>query len=328
MQSWELQRKIQVTQLRIMEFYQSFDQNVYVSFSGGKDSTVLLDLVRRIYPDIEAVFIDTGLEFPEIRNFVKTHKNVTWLKPEMNFKEVVLKYGWCYPSKDVAEIVFRAKGGKDWALNKLKGLNPDDTESSFKQRYKKWAFLVDSPFIISEKCCDVMKKKPVKIYEKQNSLHPIIGTMASEGNRRKTGWKKTGCNIFEDKRPRSMPMSFWTEQDVLTYLLTYQIPYCSVYGDIIQNGDKLETTGEKRTGCMWCPVGCHLEKEPNRFQRMEITHPKQYDYCIKSVEDHGLGLGEFLDYIGVKYTNNEIQDENCEIISFPSKPDEFEKSAS
>lgn len=67
MQSWSLQRKIQVTQTRIIEWYQKNNGKVYVSFSGGKDSTVLLDLARRIYPDIPAVFIDTGLEYPELR---------------------------------------------------------------------------------------------------------------------------------------------------------------------------------------------------------------------------------------------------------------------
>ena len=47
---------------------------------------------------------------------------------------------------------------------------------------------------------------------------------------------------------------------------------------------------------MFCMFGAHLEKEPNRFQRLKETHPKQYDYCINK-----LGLGEVLDYINVKY---------------------------
>ena len=77
MQSWPLERKIQVTQTRIIEWYQQFDGQVYVSFSGGKDSTVLLDIARRIYPDIEAVFINTGLEYPEVRQFALSKENVT-----------------------------------------------------------------------------------------------------------------------------------------------------------------------------------------------------------------------------------------------------------
>ena len=72
MQSWSLERKVRVTQLRIMEWYQHYNGNVAVSFSGGVDSTVLLDLARRIYPDINAVFVNTTMEFPEIVKFVKS----------------------------------------------------------------------------------------------------------------------------------------------------------------------------------------------------------------------------------------------------------------
>lgn len=61
MQGWSLERKIRVTQTRIMEWYMRYDGQVFISFSGGKDSTVLLDLARRVYPDIPAVYVDTGL---------------------------------------------------------------------------------------------------------------------------------------------------------------------------------------------------------------------------------------------------------------------------
>jgi len=70
----------------------------------------------------------------------------------------------------------------------------------------------------------------------------------------------------------------------------------------IINKGKLKTTGLDRTGCMFCMFGCHLEKEPNRFQKMKITHPQIYNYCMKPIEEGGLGLGRVLDYIGVKYT--------------------------
>ena len=106
MQAWSLQRKIQVTQTRIIEWYQKNAGKVYVSFSGGKDSTVLLDLARRIYPDIPAVFIDTGLEYPELREFVKTIPNVTWLKPEMNFRKVIETYGYPLISKEVSQKIY------------------------------------------------------------------------------------------------------------------------------------------------------------------------------------------------------------------------------
>ena len=130
------------------------------------------------------------------------------------------------------------------------------------------------------------------------------------------------------------PLSFWTKQDIYHYIKKYNVPYVSVYGDIVidqkadgenvlegqlnmidylgcyEEDDKLKTTGCDRTGCIFCMFGCHLEKEPNRFQRLKETHPRQYEYCIGGGEmvdgkwqpsKEGLGLGKVLDYIGVKY---------------------------
>jgi len=297
MQGWTFERKIQVTQLRIMEWYERHGGAVAVSFSGGKDSTVLLDLARRCYPDIEAVYVDTGLEFPEVRSFALSQENVTVLKPDMNFREVIVTYGWCYPSKEVATTLYYARCGSVWADLRLRGLNRDETPSEYRRsHYSKWAFLKDSPFKISAKCCDVMKLTPLSRNQKQSGKMPIIGTLADESHRRKQAWFKTGCNGFDAKRPLSKPLSFWTEQDILRYLKEFNIPYAAVYGDIVEDEKgKLRTTGETRTGCVFCPIGAHRDKV-NRFQRLSVTPPKLYDYCINT-----LGLGEFLDYVGVKY---------------------------
>ena len=301
MQSWPLERKIQVTQTRIIEWYQKNDGKVYISFSGGKDSTVLLDLVRRIYPDVPAVFIDTGLEYPELREFVKTIPNVTWLKPEMNFRKVIETYGYPLISKDVAEKIYSARKG-GYALKRF------DDDSEYNKKYgcrysvSRWTWLKDSNIPISNKCCTEMKKKPAKKYEKETGNKPIVGVMACESRTRKAVWLKNGCNAFDSKRPISQPMSFWTEQDVLRYIKDFNISYASVYGEIKQyeNG-KYYTTGYNRTGCVFCGFGCHLEKEPNRFQRLKVTHPKLWNYCMKPWDEGGLGMKEVLDYIGVKY---------------------------
>ena len=301
MQSWPLGRKIQVTQTRIIEWYQRNNGKVYVSFSGGKDSTVLLDLVRIIYPDVPAVFIDTGLEYPELREFVKTVPNVIWLKPEMNFRNVIEKYGYPLISKDVAEKIYSARKG-GYALKRF------DDDSEYNKKYgcmysvARWTWLKDSNIPISNKCCTEMKKKPSKKYEKETGNKPIVGTMACESRTRKTAWLKNGCNAFDSKRPISQPMSFWTEQDVLRYIKDFNISYASVYGDIIKDEiGKYCTTGYHRTGCVFCGFGCHLEKEPNRFQRLKQTHPKLWNYCMKPWGEGGLGMKEVLDYIVVKY---------------------------
>ena len=86
MQNYPLWMKVEKTKQRIREWYEYYNGEVYVSFSGGKDSTVLLHIVRSVYPDVEAVFSDTGLEYPEIKEFVKSFDNVTIVRPEMSFK--------------------------------------------------------------------------------------------------------------------------------------------------------------------------------------------------------------------------------------------------
>ena len=100
LQALPLNLKVKLTKQRIREWVSHWGQEgVYVSFSGGKDSTVLLHLVREMYPDVPGVFVDTGLEYPEIRQFVRTFDNIIWLKPKMNFRQVIEKYGYPFISK-------------------------------------------------------------------------------------------------------------------------------------------------------------------------------------------------------------------------------------
>lgn len=101
MQAMTLGANILTTQTRLIEWYSKNNGNIYIFFSSVKDSTVLLHIARQMFPEIPAVYIDTGLEFPELRNFVKTIDNVTWLKPEMNLRKVIETYGYLLISKDV-----------------------------------------------------------------------------------------------------------------------------------------------------------------------------------------------------------------------------------
>ena len=110
LQAYPLEMKVMLTKQRIREWVNYFGTDgVYVSFSGGKDSTVLLHIVREMYPYIPAVFCDTGLEYPEIRNFVKTFDNVTWLKPKMTFRQVIEKYGYPFIGKEVSQQVWEVR---------------------------------------------------------------------------------------------------------------------------------------------------------------------------------------------------------------------------
>lgn len=110
MQALPLDLKVKKAKLRIREWVNYYGiENCAVAFSGGKDSTVLLHIVRELYPDIEAVFCNTGLEYPEIQKFAKSFDNVTVLTPNLNFREVITKYGYPFISKEVAERVHNAR---------------------------------------------------------------------------------------------------------------------------------------------------------------------------------------------------------------------------
>lgn len=403
MQSLPLEAKIRMTKYRIRQWVEYYEEDgVYVSFSGGKDSTVLLDLVRQMYSNVTAVFVDTGLEYPEIREFVKTFSNVVWLKPKKNFKQVITEYGYPFISKEVSDKVDGARKYMQalndaqsreresrtvryaWGIADLLGIDrrgeakespeylslkmgiiPSET-SRYQQvvgTYKnkdgsvskycmpRYKFFLEAPFNLSASCCRIMKKSPVHSYGRKTHKKPMTAQMASESRLRTAQWLRNGCNGFEMTSPISNPMSFWTEQDVLLYIelnkdrmcrdrinchekvmwygsrivsretgatiesIEYYRPICSVYGDIVTEPsdcdyefterseifDKdrplLKTTGCSRTGCMFCGYGCHLEKSPTRFEQMKETHPKQYAYIMKPVEEGGLGYKDVIDWI-------------------------------
>lgn len=293
-QSLPLDVKILLTKARIRQWYNEFCGEVYVSFSGGKDSTVLLDIVRSTYPDVVAVYVDTGLEYKEVRDFVKTVDNVIWLKPKMNFKQVIQKYGYPLISKEQSQYINEYRTTKS---EKLRNIRWNGNKYGRGKISEKWKFLVDAPFLIGSKCCNVMKKNPSKKFEKESGLHPFIGTMAEESALRKSSWIRHGCNAFDKKRPTSQPLSFWTEQDILQYIVEHNLSYASCYGDILQDKDgKYYTTGCQRTGCEFCLYGIQAEDCPNRLQRIKAMHPQRYDFIMKSVEAGGLGYKDMIDW--------------------------------
>ena len=291
-QSLPLSAKIEVTKKRIRQWYNYWNGEVYVAFSGGKDSTVLLDLVRSIYPNVPAVFVDTGLEYPEIKEFVKTFDNIMVLRPEMNFTQVIKEYGYPVVSKKVAKMVRVINNPTD--KNKksrklfLEGIDQYGNPTTMFKLPKKWRKLIDAPFKVSEKCCDIMKKKPMHKYNKETKKRAYVGMMAQDSQLREKNYLSAGCNNYNGNE-LSTPLGFWIDEDIWEYIKLKKLKYCNVYD-----------TGVKRTGCVFCMFGVHMEKGLNRFQLMEKSHPQLHSYCINK-----LGLGKILDYINVEYTNKQ-----------------------
>jgi len=284
-QNLNVSEKIRWAKERIKEWYEAWDGQVYVSFSGGKDSTMLLHLVRLLYPEVPGVFVNTGLEFPEVTQFVRTTPNVTWLRPSKSFKEVVDYYGFPVVSKEVAMAISRCRNTKSEVQKGLRlrgGINPStgrkQTAGVIPQKYH---YLLNAPFKISEQCCTVMKKQPLKKYYRETGRVPYVGVMATDSRSRLRSYAEAGCNIFDRQLAMSRPLSIWREEDIWRCLRA-GIPYSSIY-------DK----GYDRTGCVFCMFGCQQEADP-RFVRLKKTHPRLHEYCMGS-----LGLREVLNFMNV-----------------------------
>lgn len=307
LQSLSLDIKIAMSKKRIQQWANEFGTDgVYVSFSGGKDSTVLLELVRGLYPDVEAVYVDTGLEYPEIRGFVKKFDNVTILRPKKNFKQVITEYGYPVISKDISGKTAEVKRSLELGNNntvryrQFMGVEKNDNGQPSEFNCVKYKFLLDAPFKISDKCCSEMKKKPFREHEKRVGKVPLIGQLSVESRLRQSNWIRYGCNAFGMKNPQSNPMSFWVENDVLRYIHENKLTIADVYGEVVVDSadqvpgqiniyDYLEdyrgctyrTTGCDRTGCMFCLHGAHLEKGTGRLERMKKTHPDRYNFVMR-----------------------------------------------
>ena len=324
LQSKSLEEKIQISTARIIEWYETWGGQVYISNSGGVDSTVLSWLVHRIYPDVIDVYCDTGLEYPELREFVLSRPNVKKLTPaeydrherkykHITFSEIIKRYGYPLIGKEQAAFIQEYKTTKS---EKLRNIRLSGNKYGRGKISKRWLKFIEPTcdICVGDKCCDIMKKNPAKRFEHESGLHPYIGTMTEESAQRQSNWLKFGCNSFDKDRPTSNPMSFWSKSDVLHCLLKYNIPYVrEIYGDIVCENGVYTTTKQKRTGCIFCGFGCHLEKEPNKFQTLAVLEPKLYDYCMRGgkydetgkwVPDKGLGMAKVLDFINVKWWND------------------------
>lgn len=322
MQSLSLASKIRMTVTRIKDWYNFYDGNVYLSYSGGKDSSVLLHITKTVFSDIPVVYVDTGLELPAVRKIALEQADVV-LKPDMHFSQVLNNYGYPLVSKEVSSKIEGARKGQNSSLRHFNGIKQGRYD------YRRWAFLLESPFLISAECCNKTKKSAVKKYAAETGRKAIVATMADESELRRSDWLMHGCNAFDAKRPVSKPMSFWTEQDVLEYIKMNDLKIPTVYGSIVSDNGidsdeftqlslfepgeipcKFKTTGCDRTGCAFCCYGVHLDSTPNRFELMDkYSCSALRDYCMRGgafdsdgfwkPTKHGLGYWFVLQYINV-----------------------------
>ena len=277
LQKLPVEAKAIYSKMIIQRFYIQERGKVYVAYSGGKDSTVLLHLVRSLYPEVPAVFSDTGLEFPEIRDFVRATPGVTIIRPDTSFRKVIEDEGYPIISKEVAAAICKARRGVPSALKLL-----DTPTSEFRYGKAHYRHLLDAPFKISSKCCDRLKKAPFRTYEAESGRAGIIGTKAEDSQLRATIQMKEG----EIRGHQCAPLGIWTDEDIWEYIRIHGLNYCHVYD-----------MGYKATGCVFCMFGIMFDR--HRFLKLKATHPRLWEYCMRPWEEGGLGMREVCDYIGI-----------------------------
>lgn len=278
-QGWSLQHKIDHALATIDIFVSRMGgpEKVYCSFSGGKDSTVLLHLCRVLFPDILAVFCSTGNEYPEIIRFVNEQKeagaNIQIIRPKITPRQVWAKYGFPIVGKETADKIHRIR------------VNPHTKTASvflgdgYFSLPKKWRYLISEPYEVSSYCCDRLKKAPFHEFEKNTGRRPIIGVMASESKMRAGQWVRSGgCNVFGEKAA-SRPLSIWTEADVWEYIRREHIQISEIY-----------RKGAKRTGCMGCGFGAQFG-DNERFSILLKEHPKCYN-MVMTYQNNGVTFRE------------------------------------
>ena len=216
----------------------------------------------------------------------------------------------------------RFENGAPYRVLQLYGKIPHKEKGKKTNEYSamydksKYLFFLDAPFEISNKCCHVMKKAPAHKYNKETGRVPITAQMASESRLRTANWIKNSCNAFDVAQPISNPMSFWTEQDVLLYIKTRNLPICSVYGDVVTDDEEmgqidfmqytgleifdrgnqpLHCTGCQRTGCVCCGFGAHMTGD-ERFVRLKETHPQMYK-LLDIATNNGYTMRQAIDWV-------------------------------
>jgi 3'-phosphoadenosine 5'-phosphosulfate sulfotransferase (PAPS reductase)/FAD synthetase len=288
-QNWKLEQKIDHAASVVSFFAAKTDGQIFASFSGGKDSTVMLDIIRRfVDKTVPAVFCNTGNEYPEVVKFVRQTDNVTIIRPDMNVQQIIEKYGFPLISKEQSQYIRQAKHTNS---EKLRNIRLFGSINGIGKIAERWKYLIDAPFDVSEQCCNYLKKKPFRKFQKQTGLFPIIGTMAGESRLRLQKWLKYGCNSFETNMIASYPLSIWTENDIWTYIRKFNLPYSPIYD-----------MGLRRTGCMVCGFGCYI-KGDRRFYFLKETKPKIYEYFMQ-MKNSGISYREALQYCGIDFPDS------------------------
>lgn len=271
------------------------EHNAYLSFSGGKDSTILHYLLDMALPNnkIPRVFIDTGIEYNLIREFVlglaKNDDRFIILKPSMPIKPMLEKYGYPFKSKQHSHnLMVYQNSGIGLSVKRYLGIIESNTKFRCPKKLE-YQFTPEFKIKCSDNCCRKLKKEPIKKWEKANNRHiAITGMRNSEGGERAS---IKGC-ILTDKSgnlTKFHPLIKVDDQWENWFVKFYNITLCQLY---------YPPYNFKRTGCKGCAFSLDLQEQlevmeiymPNERKQCEIIWKPVYDeyrrinYRLKKVE--------------------------------------------
>ena len=276
MQRQSYSKKLTNTKQKIVAFVEKIGvEDVTLMFSGGKDSTVLLHIVRQLYPDISVYFVNTGIEFPEVISFVKLFSNVNIVRTSYKQLDIYKEVGYPVASKEISKKIHDGRNSSNKkVLLDILGLGGSVTRLN-----KKYMHFLDKAFVpykISNSCCYYFKKKVLS-----NKKNVFLGTRAEESNLREKTWMKYGCNHFGITKNSSSPLSLWLATDIEKYLKDNNIAISTIYTE----------KEALRTGCYNCRYGLSIEEQKiasnklkkNRFEKLLEHHPKLYKYSMETI---------------------------------------------
>ncbi len=260
------------------------EDNFYMAFSGGKDSTVLSALVDLAVPgnNIPRVYSDTGIELNMVRDYVydkaKKDERINIIKPHVPIKPMLEKDGYPFKSKNHARIVDRynrigmADSVKSYLGNGSWGIMqqcPSSLRYQFTEEFK-------SRLKVSDMCCLNMKEQPLMSWSKENNKpYAIIGVMRSEGGRRASA---KCMKLTRGKLEAFQPMSILSKEWEEWFIKEYKIDICPIY---------LPPYNFKRTGCKGCPfaIGKNLRNELDTLEKFFPNERKQCELIWGPVYD-------------------------------------------
>lgn len=274
-----------IQKIQSMNNLYDLEQNAYISYSGGKDSTVLSHLIDEALPNnkIPRVYLNTGIEYLMIVSFVERERErdsrIEIVRPKKNIKAVLQENGYPFKSKEHSlYLSVYQNSGNTKSVNKY--LTRKDSRFSCPDKLR-YQFTKDFNIKISNKCCYKLKKDVAEEWRKLNNKQiTITGMRSDEGGLRAV---LKGCAVFdEDKLKKFHPLQPLNEDFIDWYIQQRNIELCELY---------YPPYNFKRTGCKGCPYSLNLQEQLDVMAMFLPAEKKQCEAIWKPIYEEYRRIG-------------------------------------